>query len=285
MSSETLQEMGGEDQQSPDHLSAPSSLTVPCPVGGLGASAGGLEASAAEGEALEGRRPAPDRGDAVARRVLERYAPAHVVVGHDYEVVRASSRTGKYLELAEGRPSTKVTDLAKRGLRSAVRSAVDDARRSQKLIVKRDLRVDSEGEMLVLDLIADPMSDDDVLVIFQDVTSLRRDVESDAEIDINDYSNEDRIGQLEDELDETRSKLRTTVEELETSNEELKSSNEEMMSMNEELQSTNEELATVNEELKNKVDQLARSNSDLQNFIESTQVPPSSSTRRCASGA
>jgi two-component system CheB/CheR fusion protein len=46
-----------------------------------------------------------------------------------------------------------------------------------------------------------------------------------------------------------------------------------MMSMNEELQSTNEELATVNEELKNKVEQLGRANSDLQNFIESTQVP------------
>ncbi len=61
--------------------------------------------------------------------------------------------------------------------------------------------------------------------------------------------------------------------ELETSNEELKSSNEEMMSMNEELQSTNEELATVNEELKSKVDQLGRANSDLQNFIESTQIP------------
>jgi two-component system CheB/CheR fusion protein len=43
--------------------------------------------------------------------------------------------------------------------------------------------------------------------------------------------------------------------------------------MNEELQSTNEELATVNEELKNKVDQLGRANSDLQNFIEGTQVP------------
>ena len=87
------------------------------------------------------------------------------------------------------------------------------------------------------------------------------------------YSEDDRVGQLEDELDETRSKLRSAVEELETSNEELKSSNEEMMSMNEELQSTNEELATVNEELKNKVDQLARANSDLQNLIESTEVP------------
>jgi two-component system, chemotaxis family, CheB/CheR fusion protein len=35
----------------------------------------------------------------------------------------------------------------------------------------------------------------------------------------------------------------------------------------------NEELQSTNEELKNKVDQLARTNSDLQNFIESTQVP------------
>ena len=124
-----------------------------------------------------------------------------------------------------------------------------------------------------IDLIADPLNENDVLLVFQDVGAIRRDVEGDADIEVDNYSQELRVEQLEDELDETRSKLRTTVEELETSNEELKSSNEEMMSMNEELQSTNEELATVNEELKNKVDQLGRTNSDLQNFIESTQVP------------
>jgi len=73
---------------------------------------------------------------------MERYAPAHVVVGHDYEILRASSRTGKYLELAEGRPSTKVTELAKRGFRSAVRCVLDDARRNQKRTVKRDLRTE-----------------------------------------------------------------------------------------------------------------------------------------------
>jgi two-component system CheB/CheR fusion protein len=213
------------------------------------------------------------RGDAVIRRVMERYAPAHVVVGHEYEIVRASSRTGKYLELAEGRPSTKVTELAKRGFRSAIRSVLDDAQRNQKRTVKRDLRIDGEEDTHVVDLIADPINESETLLVFQDVASNRRDVEGDSDIEIDAYSHEVRIQQLEDELDEARSKLRTTVEELETSNEELKSSNEEMMSMNEELQSTNEELATVNEELKNKVDQLARLNSDLQNFIESTQVP------------
>ena len=171
------------------------------------------------------------------------------------------------------RPTTKVTDLAKRGFRAAVRGVLDDARRNQKRTVKRDLRIDGEEDAHVIDLIADPLNENDVLLVFQDVGAIRREVEGDADIEVDNYSQELRVEQLEDELDETRSKLRTTVEELETSNEELKSSNEEMMSMNEELQSTNEELATVNEELKNKVDQLGRTNSDLQNFIESTQVP------------
>ena len=218
--------------------------------------------------------PGIERAEATLKRVAERYAPAHVVVSNDNDVVRSSSRTGKYLELAEGAPSTKVTDLAKRGLRSAVRSVLDAARRSNKRSIKRDVRIDSDDDnILHVDVIADPLSDDEILVVFQDVAANRSDADADTEAHVDGYSDEDRIKQLEDELDETRSKLRTTVEELETSNEELKSSNEEMMSMNEELQSTNEELATVNEELKNKVDQLGRANSDLQNFIESTQVP------------
>jgi two-component system, chemotaxis family, CheB/CheR fusion protein len=214
-----------------------------------------------------------EKPDAVARRVMERYAPAHVVVNEDYNVIRASGRTGKYLELAEGAPSNKITDLAKRGLRSALRSALENARQSRKRIIKRDVRIgDDTGLSLSVDLSADPLNEREILVVFQDATGIPR-TEDETESHNDAYSEEDRIGQLEDELDETRSKLRSAVEELETSNEELKSSNEEMMSMNEELQSTNEELATVNEELKNKVDQLARANSDLQNLIESTEVP------------
>jgi two-component system CheB/CheR fusion protein len=218
--------------------------------------------------------PAIERADATARRVMERYAPAHVVVNAENDIVRSSGRTGKYLELAEGAPSTKVTDLARRGLRSAIRAVLDAARASRKRSVKRGVRVDVEEDSFAfVDLVADPLGEEDILLVFQDASANRHDLDADTEADVDAYSDEDRIKQLEDELDETRSKLRTTVEELETSNEELKSSNEEMMSMNEELQSTNEELATVNEELKNKVDQLGRANSDLQNFIESTQVP------------
>jgi len=236
-----------------------------------------LVLAAAEPGFLEPQRgnQSPDRSpDPTTRRIMERYAPAHVVVNTDNEIIRASSRTSKYLELAEGAPSARVTDLAKRGLRSAVRSCLERARQRNRRSIAREVRLVAEDDSLLLvDVVADPLSERETLLVFHDAAAPRPDNDEDADVSADGDRAEDRIKQVEDELHETRSRLHAAVEELETSNEELKSSNEEMMSMNEELQSTNEELATVNEELKNKVDQLARANSDLQNFIESTQVP------------
>ena len=91
---------------------------------------------------------------------------------------------------------------------------------------------------------------------------------------------------LEEELQQTKNRLRIIVEQYETSIEELKASNEELQAINEEmrsageeletgkeeLQSVNEELITLNHELKNKVDELSRANSDLQNLISSTDI-------------
>ena len=92
--------------------------------------------------------------------------------------------------------------------------------------------------------------------------------------------------QFERELDQVRGQLRSTVEQYEASNEEMKASNEELQAMNEELrsaseeletsreelQSINEELVTVNQEMKSKVDELAHTNSDLQNLMASTSI-------------
>jgi two-component system, chemotaxis family, CheB/CheR fusion protein len=95
-----------------------------------------------------------------------------------------------------------------------------------------------------------------------------------------------RIRQLEQELTSTKEYLQTTIEELETSNEELKSTNEELQSSNEELQSTNEELetskeelqsvneelTTVNSELQQKIDDLSKAGSDMNNLLTSTEI-------------
>ena len=55
--------------------------------------------------------------------------------------------------------------------------------------VKRDLRVDGDDDSThLVDLIADPLNENDVLLVFQDVAAIRRDVESDADIEVDDYS-------------------------------------------------------------------------------------------------
>lgn len=91
---------------------------------------------------------------------------------------------------------------------------------------------------------------------------------------------------LEEELRRTKDRLRTTIEQHETSIEELKASNEELQAINEELrsaseelktskeelQSVNDELTTVNHELKDKIEEVSRTNSDLQNLMSSTDI-------------
>jgi two-component system CheB/CheR fusion protein len=94
------------------------------------------------------------------------------------------------------------------------------------------------------------------------------------------------VQEVRDELVGTREQLQSVTEQYETALEEIRSANEELHSVNEELQSTNEELETSKEELQSvneelntvnvrlseKVDELDRANSDLQNLFDSTQI-------------
>jgi two-component system, chemotaxis family, CheB/CheR fusion protein len=64
---------------------------------------------------------------AVEARVLERFAPAHVVVDREGEVLHFSSRTGRYLEPAAGQPSRQLVTMARRGMRLDLRAALQQA--------------------------------------------------------------------------------------------------------------------------------------------------------------
>lgn len=90
---------------------------------------------------------------------------------------------------------------------------------------------------------------------------------------------QDRLVELQNDLQFTKENLQATVEELETSNEELQASNEELIASNEELQSTNEELQSVNEELytvnseyQSKIDELTQLNNDISNLLNNTEI-------------
>ncbi|MDF1586199.1 chemotaxis protein CheB [Marinimicrococcus flavescens] len=225
------------------------------------------------------------RSRGVARRMLERYTPPHVLVDGRGTVLHASGRTGPYLELAPGAPTNALLDLARSELKRPLAALLAQVESSGRPAGRPAVGIETPAGLRSIDLLAEPMPDDTVLLVFQEIAGRQEGAGGAAPLppdgpgslpadgsDSRERHLENRAFELEQELEDTGERLRTTLEELETSNEELRSSNEEMMSMNEELQSTNEELSTVNEELKNKLDELARANSDLQNFLESTRL-------------
>jgi len=75
-----------------------------------------------------------------------------------------------------------------------------------------------------------------------------------------------------EEMQTSQEELRSTNEEQQSTNEELQSTNEELTTSKEEMQSLNEELQTVNTELQAKVDELSRSNNDMKNLLNSTDI-------------
>jgi two-component system CheB/CheR fusion protein len=94
------------------------------------------------------------------------------------------------------------------------------------------------------------------------------------------------LAQLREELRRTREQLESTstardhtVQELQAANQELQSANEEdkaaaeeLETSREEIQSINEELSTINQEHQTTIEELKRTNADLQNLIESTEI-------------
>ncbi len=226
---------------------------------------------------------------AVDQQVLERFAPTHVVVNSDGDVVYYSARTGKYLEAPAGAPTRHLLTLARKDLRLDLRTLLREAVERGKTVTRSGVAVDGEdGRVQIVDLTIEPVADRAggeplFLVLFSDHgPPLSREEGLERTRATQDGAAVD----LERELRETRDRLQSMIEEYETALEELKSSNEELVSMNEEMQSTNEELEaskeelqsvneelhTVNAELNGKIDALDRANSDLQNLFESTDV-------------
>ena len=242
---------------------------------------------AADGAALAESRGPPGRSlrQSVEARVLERYAPAHVVVTREGDVINYSAGTGKYLEAPPGRPSRALMAMARRSLRLSLRSALHEAIESQRTAVRENIELDMDDDRGLVRVTVEPLREDDseplYLIVFSDSpvpvrpAKARKTKALDANVET-----------LEHELRDTRERLQSMAEEYETAIEELKSSNEEMVSVNEELQSTNEELETskeelqsvneelqtVNHELTLKIEALDHANADLKNLYEATEI-------------
>ena len=227
--------------------------------------------------------------NAVDAHVLERFAPAHVVVNSDGDVVYFSARTGKYLEMPAGSPTRQLLTLARRDLRLDLRNMLREALETGRAVHRESVAVELDGgRVQMLSLSMDPFTSDAgseplYMIVFNDHGPMLSREEALGRLQANQNG---ASLQTERELRDTRERLQSLIEEYETALEELKSSNEELVSVNEELQSTNEELEaskeelqsvneelhTVNSELNGKVDALDRANADLVNLFEATDV-------------
>lgn len=227
----------------------------------------------------------------VEQHVLEQFAPPHVVVNQEGNIIYYSARTGKYLEPAAGTPNHQLVASARKGLRLELRGALQEAMEHRHRVERPRVAVEIDDRVQYVNLTIEPTpspgnngGESLYLVLFTDVGGpLKREEAIAAPPEANGHAN---IAELERELRDTRERLQATIEEYETSLEEVKSSNEEMLSVNEEIQSTNEELEsskeelqsvneelhTVNAELNNKIDELGRANTDLHNLFEATRI-------------
>ena len=222
-----------------------------------------------------------------AERFAERYAPAYVIADQDYNVLHFSGRTGRFLDPARGTATLNLLQLVHPDLRTDLRTSLVRAAEANETVQVGNLRMGQGGKRLDVSLVIEPVRDGILsahrfFVLFKDNAASGEEDVREATAS-NGHAQTER---LEGELRVAKDRLQATVEELESTNEELKSSNEEYQSLNEELQSANEELetskeelqsvneelTTVNGELAHRVQELGRANSDLKNFLESTQI-------------
>ncbi|MEW8398120.1 MAG: chemotaxis protein CheB [Candidatus Thiodiazotropha sp.] len=225
-------------------------------------------------------------------RLLERlvegiagdYLPFCMVVSESQELMHVAGDSKDYLQFSTGKVVNDVSKLVIKDLAIPLNTGLQKVIKSKEELIYSNIHLNGNNMQKVVNMRLKPLptKKQQVMMVAVFVEEVRSSVESDKsspETYNVGKEAEQRIVDLENELQFTRENLQATVEELETSNEELQATNEELLASNEELQSTNEELQSVNEELytvnaeyQGKITELTEVNNDLDNLLSSTGV-------------
>jgi two-component system CheB/CheR fusion protein len=224
------------------------------------------------------------------QEVLEQLSPPSILINEEYDILHLSPNAGQFLRIPAGEPSRNLLKLVSPDLRLELRAALLEARSpaGENNPEPRLVKVTVDGKTRTLSLTVHPVRDTPaaargcLLVTFAEERESQS-FEGHLKIDADNLA---IVRELEHELQRTKDQLRITIEQYETSTEELRASNEGLQAINEELrsaseeletskeelQSVNEELITVNQEYREKIDEIGRTNSDLQNLMASTEI-------------
>ncbi len=231
---------------------------------------------------LSNAKPAANLQSLAEQVLLHYFTPSAVLANDKGDILYISGRTGKYLEPAAGKANWNIFAMARDGLRFELGSAFQKVVREKGSVTVKGLKVGTNGATQMVDITVKAIEEPEalrgmVIIVFADAATPPEKNKPDRTkkgVAIN-----GRTAQLEQELKQVREELLTTREEMQSSQEELKSTNEELQSTNEELttskeemQSLNEELQTVNAEQQSKMNELARTNDDMRNLFNSTEI-------------
>jgi two-component system CheB/CheR fusion protein len=265
-----------------------SRVQTPAPVFGGRRGGAARDGTGAEYRDQVLRGPAESSGEWPRRLdelLLDRYAPAALLVDRDLRVLQVRGDAGAFLRPRPGPASLELSSMTGEGFVAAVRSAVDEAAASGVASRRAGLRVVIEGQHRVVSIAVIPLptaeSGPAFAVLLGDTSDAGPDGESPGVGDLPEVeylrqelaATTDRLRLQTYRRDGANEELRAANEEIQSSNEELQSINEEVETAKEELESTNEELTTLNDELQSRNRELRIKNDDLTNLLTSVRIP------------
>lgn len=228
----------------------------------------------------------PSEEDRLLARLVESlgadYIPLSLVVNEQMELLHVIGDAEGYLVMPSGKMNNDITRLAVKDLAIPIATGLQKLFRTGEELAYTNVHVKGRSETRVVRLrllmLPEKKGQPPLAAVLIEPMEVRPRASDMVVYDL-DREAEQRIRDLEGELQFTRENLQATVEELETSNEELQATNEELLASNEELQSTNEELQSVNEELytvnaeyQTKIAELSLLNNDLDNLLSGNGI-------------
>jgi len=221
--------------------------------------------------------------------LLQRFAPASVLVNTEGDILYITGRTGKYLEPAAGKANWNIYAMSREGLSHELPGAIRKAKQNYVPVKLHHIKIGTNGGTQIVDVTFQLIDKPDaikgtIMIVFNDVENLpkptnRKFKKGSQGTTIHEQELELDLQRANEELQSTREEMQTTQEELKSTNEEMQSTNEELQSTNEELttskeemQSLNEELQTLNIELQSKITDFMVANNDMKNLLNSTDI-------------
>ena len=226
---------------------------------------------------------------ATEQLLIQRFAPASVLVNEKGDILFITGRTGKYLEPAAGKANMNIHAMMREGLSQELSLALRKVNRDFSPVFIKSAKVASNDTYHYVDITVQRLDSPEVvkgmvIIVFSEVKDpLEKNIskgrvgKSGSSVQLRELEEQLKMS-LEDlqntrgEMQNSQEELKSSYEELQSTNEELQSTNEELTTSKEEMQSMNEEMQTVNIELQRKVSDYARSNDDMKNLLNSTEI-------------